>query len=1143
MRFGSTMVLVTLSSTVLSGCLLDMGRGPELGACADIPDGAWTYGEAGIGTCLAGPTDVEFMEKDGQTFLLVSNADPYNDFSSGSLLVVDFDSIDLDAPFNTMDGLSASAVPAGRYLGQIGLVQNREDDAVLALVPSRHSPESNTTDADDTLYILDLTDPSAPVPWAEGDSLTLGQDPFHVAVGERRAWVLNRREGTVSVIDTRSTPLQVIPISSSASLGSSTFEDADASGSNATVATSYILDEDLLLDDEWTLTWSDSTWRAWAVSDEGVERWQVGSGVVIPAATGPDVEIDDLPAVPRGPFAFLDEDDLPVLAFGADGNIRTATNAGTISVWTVDDGVVLRGSTSNAWEAWLDGPAFFDAGTANAIAYTARTAEGAPGVIGIATTLDDVTWTRQDSPALDPADHGAIGYQDPSVAYDAFTRSWRMWLSVQDSEGWHVAVSESADALSWSEPVAVQGLDAQSASPTVSWTAGRYVGWFSLLEDDSWALYRADSVDGVTWTRATRVLDLPSTSDLPPRAAIQTSVAAGFAVEARDEGRMGGFARDGDIFDASSSGFYFRVATGHALGPADIPGDLDGASTVDNGLVPGARFETADGEFLLATTLGSDGRNHLGLFAWQDGAWVPDSLDVLDLDDLSLDGASDPVIHGEDGAWTLWFATTGEDGRTVIRTASSTDGRAFTLGTGVFDPDLEEGRSGVRPGSIQELDGGQLRLWFTAMGRVQEQASIWTALSSDGGATWAVEGDGPAFESGTAGTFDDTGVSDPRWFTVDGQAWLAYTAYDGSYQRLGVASLDPAAGLADTGPWVRRTGLDGRAASWLAPVSETFAEAGVGSPVVQVLEDGVDVWFAGLDIDEGVPRLGRATGTTGTLFPAPSYPTAGDQLVFRTTGNALGEGDIVLAQTVEDFTTDGLGATAMRLDEERGFLYIPTSTSNNIIVLDVRDDSTRGDLDDNLNDIEGIVRLRSVIINSNGGQPIESGSRGMFDALPIPGTDHLYVTGLNPSALLTLDLFDVVDDDSKQVHEGAVLSASAMRRAADDAGVDGIQGIPGAGMALRDLDGRRHLFVTHFRDNSVSIYDLDRGAYGEPVGYAPNVGENPHAVAVSPDGRYAVVANYLGYVDDSRVSSTLVVLDADPASPTFGQVLTTLVNR
>ena len=64
----------------LTGCLLNVGNGPMIGECADYPDGIYTYGEIGLGTCLSGPVDIDFLEIEGRTWLAVSNADPSSTF-------------------------------------------------------------------------------------------------------------------------------------------------------------------------------------------------------------------------------------------------------------------------------------------------------------------------------------------------------------------------------------------------------------------------------------------------------------------------------------------------------------------------------------------------------------------------------------------------------------------------------------------------------------------------------------------------------------------------------------------------------------------------------------------------------------------------------------------------------------------------------------------------------------------------------------------------------------------------------------------------------------------------------------------------------------------------------------------------------
>jgi DNA-binding beta-propeller fold protein YncE len=67
-----------------------------------------------------------------------------------------------------------------------------------------------------------------------------------------------------------------------------------------------------------------------------------------------------------------------------------------------------------------------------------------------------------------------------------------------------------------------------------------------------------------------------------------------------------------------------------------------------------------------------------------------------------------------------------------------------------------------------------------------------------------------------------------------------------------------------------------------------------------------------------------------------------------------------------------------------------------------------------------------------------------------------------------------------------------------------------------------------------------------------NVGENPAAIVLSPDGKRAVVANHAGELlrvrDDRRsgntlASATLAVVDIDPSSPSYLSVLTWIKNR
>jgi len=1118
----------------LCGCVQDKPLGPDLGACADAPDGAWTYGEAGIGTCLSGPADLRFVELGGSTRLLVSNADPYNNFASGSLLVIDWDQLDLETGGRlTMDSVSAASTTLGgtRYLGQIGVIQDRADGVPLALVPARFSADTITTDADDLLHVVDLSDPSAPEPWEQGATVQVGADPMHVAVVDEHAYVTHLNESYMAVLETGSTPIRLATLSGNARVGEDTFTDVDGSGSQASLAATLIDDDpddpddgfERLLDETFTLTWADATWRFW-VPDSGLTRWDLGTGVVVPDPTGS--------AIPQGAFgspitsswAGVDgETGAAALWIAAGGNLFLAVNSGP-GVWSYDASTAaVRGGTPSTPEL-LDDPASFAFRDTARVVFSASL-DGGPASIGFGTQdADTGVWTVDRVDALVPPSGST--YADPHVQVDPFLRSPRMWLAEQTTDGsWQVQVSTSADGTSWSEPVSTTGLPADVAAPVVNWFNGRYLGWFSVWQDGQWSLARAESLDGLDWTRLRVVESFPGATDpdVPPRAAVLTDVLGGFRVRGSATGRADGLARDGEIYAelVDTRGFAFEVSTGALALGSDFDEEL-GA----NGIVPGSTF-VADGERLVVVTLvGADNRRRLGL-ARMNGADIDvDSVDLLPLQGLGLVEAHDPVVLGQDGDWTLLFASPDEDGVPRVRRATSTDGRTWDLQEGIaFETDEDSAVDGVLPGSVQALDGDRLRLWFTALRRTE--ARIGSAVSDDGGTTWTLEPD-VSFDGGEAGRFDDGGASDPHFFTFDGQDWLAYTGFDGDRSRLGLVRITGE----QAAPTFERflTGA-GDSAPWLPSLDNTFISQGHDHPVVFTDGDELRVLYAGRS--DGLtarPRLGTAVGTPQVLYADLLYPTVGDVLTFFTIGSGGERGEIALNQTLDSVVTSAAGVSGLSYDAERGYLYVTSDSLNTFTVLDV--DRAIGRPDNNVDDIEGLVRVRS-----------DNGSSGFRDVLPLPGTGLLYATGRNPDALLVLDGDPVTDDSQKQLHEDLLLAALPLRTSRDDAGIAGEATLSGGVMALREQDGRRHLFVPHFRDNAVYVFDLDRGAYGEQVGYIPFVGENPHLIRMSPDGRYAVVANFLGQVDDGLVSSTITILDADPDSPTFLDIVATLVNR
>ena len=68
-------VPLVLLLTLAMACLVE-SKPPYLGECAEYPDQSYDYGDLGIGSCLAGPTSLQWAD---DNTLVVTNANPFLD--------------------------------------------------------------------------------------------------------------------------------------------------------------------------------------------------------------------------------------------------------------------------------------------------------------------------------------------------------------------------------------------------------------------------------------------------------------------------------------------------------------------------------------------------------------------------------------------------------------------------------------------------------------------------------------------------------------------------------------------------------------------------------------------------------------------------------------------------------------------------------------------------------------------------------------------------------------------------------------------------------------------------------------------------------------------------------------------------------
>ena len=887
-----------------------------------------------------------------------------------------------------------------------------------------------------------------------------------------------------------------------------------------------------LLSDTWSLTWVEGTYRVWLPYADGLARYTSGGdGNWLASEYGTELSGADTDGVITevgDPAYYVSSTLGPRMLFRNGADIRGATPADYLADWAFDEDPLLEGEPG-AWDEWLDGPW---AVQQDGITYLFYDGEGSGSRgIGLATSSSGYSeFEREsDAPILDPGgDHDAVAQADPYVLWDDEADLWRMYYSAWDGAQWSVGLAMSDDLITWepeSEPVLSSGTG-DLADPVVFRANGRFRMWAaSRAAFGSWQVVELESVDGLQWSEPQVILEYPDrtgpwSGDEPPGLAMYVDRTESFRVEGEEMGVLGVHIEPGETTEFASYDWRVRVVVGQQL-------DLDDAGAAAENGVAVSSLLTDEGLAYLDLTDAAL-QPSIGVATW-------DGVDLLAQEDPVLeagpegsfdaDGVSAPVVvRRADGSYAMYYAGHG-DGLLQVGLATSSDGLTWVRSEA---PVLATGESWdsiqVVPGSAEWLDGDVLRLWYA--GSDGERFRIGAATSSDGTTfTRVTSEDGWLFGSGTPGDWDDTGVAQPFVITEDDTVYMWYSGFDGSTWRIGQASADAA-----TLTWTRDIDEDGEARYTVQPTSGLFDYGGVARPVLWADGDGWGMFYRGWDGD--VYRPGLARGVSRDVFYKRSrMPSAGDWLGFSTVAGEEGVNPIDLDSRVDGLTISGIGLTALHLDEERGFLYVASKLQRYITVIDVRDDSSSGFEDTNYLDVEAILTF-----------PVERGSEWFRSLLTVEGQPWLYALGSSPESVMLFDL-DALEDDGLDdtVTETLVGYLAAPRGGERDLGVNTVAVTGPAGMAM--LPDGDTLLVTNYNDNSLSVYDLRMGAYGQLIGEVPFICENPAAVRVVPDGRYAVVACYEGEVDDEQVNSELAIVDIDLESDSWLEVLTWIRNR
>ena len=1115
MRLPTPLIRAVLPALlVLSpGCLKEVGRGPFLGQCANYPEGVYAYGDIGIGTCLAGPVDVQFVERDGSTWLAVANADPYRNFSSGSVLLIEWDSIDLSNGFNLIHELETRALSTDHYMGGLGFVESRD----LLLATSRLSETARTTSARDDLFVLDIGQ-DQPAFWNEGPRLQLRDDPQPIVVDEStgRAYVANITDHSISVLDITTSPLGIVDVASFPQLEEPVFFDADDSSSLAAISNVVVQDVALLTNDTWQVDFLDGTYRLWVHDDAGdiVEFSTSGNDVYRENPLGVVFTPDDFTEIEQlvDP-TFVLADSAPLLYFSNGSSIHSAQRPTGSTRWVANSAVF----TGSSWDRFLGGPSLGNLRNVPLMFYSGRRTRNGDSSIGVAFAEDNLGFRGLDAPVIEAPD-GSSYTQPYARPGDPITGDIQLWFSHFDGTTWRIAHSTSYDAFEWTDVEDVlEVAGGHAAAPAVTYAHGNYRMWLTVSTDGAtWQYATATSFDGRTWSEPTVVLDSDYPFDLsdPPRAALQVDLNGEWRVEGDTTGRLSTTAVAGVPFITLDSGFSFAIAGGQEVQNDVVPDDL-----AVNGLSPTSHAVVNGVPTVYATGVDGNGVNRI--HALQEGNGGNLRRNNVHADIVDVLGARRPVVYGEDGAWHMLFAAPGRQGKTTMRYATSSDGLSWEPQGVVFTGDDAWNEVSQIPHAVQVRDdGATLRIYYTGSDGSRERIGALEANLADDGSFGRLRSVGAGldpflFGTGEPGDFDDSGVRDPAVFVnSNGRTEMYYAGFDGLRWAIGHAVER------NDGSFQRRTDpIDDDGLPAMVGVDLTFSALGVRSPAIaSVDDDQVSLWVAGFD--GAKDRLGRAFANvdrTEVIYAEQRPPTAGDHFTFTTQRSDYDSTSVIeLAQAVQEFQASGIGISSMALDANRGFLYVVSKLSNFVYVVDVRDDSNATFTDGNYLDLEAIVQVSDVYETLG------------FRDIAIDG-DHLYLSSRLPDGVVVIDISVVEDNARKEAYFENTLAMLPTLSGSEDAGPVTFDIIAGAKLALHP-DGRT-LLMSHFRDNAVYVYDLEVGAFGELVKTMPYLGENPYALKIHPDGDYAVVANYVGDVEDFETHSTLTILDLDTLEP------------
>jgi len=559
------------------------------------------------------------------------------------------------------------------------------------------------------------------------------------------------------------------------------------------------------------------------------------------------------------------------------------------ATWLIDPtGPVLYPDSLGSYDSDVRGPCVIRDKAGYKMYFLAQGVGGY--TFGVATSADGVMWTKYPgNPILSKGPSGswesqAVGF--PNVIFHGST--YYLWYGGSDGNTGSIGLATSMDGLTWTKyannPVleaSAEGWDALGVGqPAVALANGK----FYMLYDASSTSYccasrigAATSTDGIQWIK---YLNNPVFVQGPPGAWDDEAVASAALVFLQDTFHLWYSAL------SSSTGRWQTGYASSALGASPPP-----PSPVDSLLVlqrspqnpvlsttggfsyaldPSVLYDSAHGRYDMwfagknptyTSTLAIYHARSVDKVTWTidpgGPALYPDSLGSYD------DAVRGPSVIRDGSGYKMYFHAQGISGYS-FGVATSPDGLTWTKYPG--NPIIMKGASGTWESDVIAFpnvyfDGSTYYLWYG--GSDGNTGSIGLATSADG-FTWTKYVNNPVLKASADG-WDALGVGQPSVTLANGKLYMFYCA---SLTSFCCATRIGAATSADGIHWAKYANnpvfVPGSAGSWDDEAVAT------GSLVFR--ESSFQFWYSALSSSTGRWQTGYATSSLASV-PPPSQDT------------------------------------------------------------------------------------------------------------------------------------------------------------------------------------------------------------------------------------------------------------------------------